>query len=64
MTEAEYTEKANEIERLLNDPRVPLDPTRIWSLLEEMTSHNACRAIPYDVEISGRSRIGIRPNTK
>jgi hypothetical protein len=37
MTEAEYARKLNELDRLLNDPDVPIEPSRIWSLLAEIS---------------------------
>jgi hypothetical protein len=35
----DYTRKLDELERLLNDPQVELDPARIWSLLGELSGH-------------------------
>ena len=32
MTDTEYAGKLDELERLLNDPEVPMQPSRIWSL--------------------------------
>jgi hypothetical protein len=39
MTDAEYERKLDEVDRILNDPDVPMEPSRIWSLLAEI----ACR---------------------
>ena len=36
MTEAEYASKLDELDRLLNDPDVPMEPARVWSLLAEI----------------------------
>ena len=36
MTEAEYAHKLAEIDRLLNDPDVPMQPSRVWTLLAEI----------------------------
>lgn len=33
----EYTEKLDELDHLLNDADVPMEPARIWSLLAELT---------------------------
>ena len=38
MTEAEYACKVDELERLLNDPDVPMEPGRVWSLLAELSA--------------------------
>ncbi len=37
MTEADYTSKLDELDRLLNDPDVPMEPGRVWSLLAELS---------------------------
>jgi hypothetical protein len=39
MVDADYIRKLDELERLLNDPCIPLDPVRIWSLLAEVSKH-------------------------
>lgn len=36
MTDAEYLRKLDELDRLLNDPDVPMEPARVWSLLAEI----------------------------
>ncbi len=36
MTETEYTTKLDELDHLLNDPDVPMEPSRVWSLLAEI----------------------------
>lgn len=37
MTE-EHTAKLDEVERLLNDPEVIMQPARVWRLLEEIAA--------------------------
>lgn len=37
MTDTEYDRKLDELDRLLNDPEVQMEPARIWSLLAEIT---------------------------
>ncbi len=37
MTSAEYARKLDELDRLLNDPDVPMQPDRIWSLLADVS---------------------------
>jgi len=39
MSTAEYSRKLDELERLLNDPDVPMQPDRIWSLLADVARH-------------------------
>jgi hypothetical protein len=36
MSAAEYRHKLDELDRLLNDPDVPMQPDRIWSLLADV----------------------------
>ena len=37
MSEAEFEAKLSELDRLLNDPDVRMDPHRVWSLLAEIS---------------------------
>jgi hypothetical protein len=37
MSTAEYSRKLDELDRLLNDPDVPIQPGRIWSLLADVS---------------------------
>jgi hypothetical protein len=39
MTDADYARKLDELDRLLNDPDVPMLPDRIWSLLADVAGH-------------------------
>ena len=41
MTETEYAHKLDELDRLLNDPDAPMEPSRIWSLLAEISSETS-----------------------
>lgn len=36
MTDPDYARKLDELDRLLNDPDVPMEPGRVWSLLAEI----------------------------
>ncbi len=47
MNDDEYGQKLDELDRLLNDPDVPMQPSRIWSLLAELSQR--------DGQIAGRS---------
>ena len=40
MTE-EHAAKLDEVERLLNDPEVVMQPGRVWSLLDEIATEQA-----------------------
>jgi hypothetical protein len=40
MTEEQYARKLDELDRLLNDPDVPMQPARIWSLLAELSEQD------------------------
>jgi hypothetical protein len=37
MSIAEYSRKLDELDRLLNDPDVPMEPDKIWSLLADVS---------------------------
>ncbi|MDR3538189.1 MAG: hypothetical protein P4L71_16970 [Acetobacteraceae bacterium] len=37
MTDDEYARKLDELDRLLNDPDVSMEPARVWSLLAEVS---------------------------
>ena len=41
MTDADYTLKLDEVERLLNDPDTRMEPARVWSLLDELARYHA-----------------------
>ena len=40
MTDLEYTRKLDELDHLLNDPDVPMQPARVWSLLTEIAGQD------------------------
>ena len=40
MTDADYTRKLAELDQLLNDPDVPMQPARVWALLAEISRHD------------------------
>jgi hypothetical protein len=37
MSITEYRRKLDELDRLLNDPDVPMEPDRIWALLADVS---------------------------
>jgi hypothetical protein len=40
MTEREYQAKLAELDRLLNDPEIRMDPDRVWALLAEISTQD------------------------
>lgn len=40
MTEAEYIAKLARLDRILNDPMVPLDPIEVWRLQSELAGYD------------------------
>lgn len=36
MNDSDYGRKLDELDRLINDPEVPIEPDRVWSLLAEL----------------------------
>lgn len=47
MTEMEYSRKVEELDRLLNDPTVPMQPDRIWSLLADVSRYESAKDRPH-----------------
>ena len=43
MTEADYSRKLDELDRLLNDPDTRLEPARVWALLAEVSRSQAAQ---------------------
>lgn len=41
MTQDEYARKLEELDHLLNDPDVPMDPSRVWSLLADLSDRGS-----------------------
>jgi hypothetical protein len=37
MTDDDYNSKLDELDHLLNDPDMPMEPARVWSLLAEIS---------------------------
>jgi hypothetical protein len=46
MSEAEIAQKTAELDRLLNDPGVRMDPHRVWALVQELKQPQAMQAPP------------------
>ena len=44
MTEREFQAKLAELDRLLNDPDVRMDPDRVWTLLAEISAQDLAGA--------------------
>lgn len=44
MTDTEYARKLDELDRLLNDPDVPMEPAKVWSLLAEIAQRDLAPA--------------------
>ena len=40
VSKADYRRKLDELDRLLNDPDVPMQPQRVWTLLAEISHHD------------------------
>jgi hypothetical protein len=52
MTEADYGRMLAELDRLLNDPDVPMQPARVWSLLAEILQRDHRAGAPASLMIS------------
>lgn len=44
MTDTDYETKLIELDRLLNDPDIPMEPDRVWSLLAEISRYDVGQA--------------------
>jgi len=40
VTDSEYAQRLDELDQLLNDPDVPMQPQRVWALLAEISQHD------------------------
>ena len=72
MTDAEYARKLDQLDRLLNDPDVPMEPAKVWSLLAELAQRDigstahfpepGLRSVPHggDQEFAVAFRAGDR----
>lgn len=52
MTDHEYARKLDELDRLLNDPDVPMDPSRVWSLLADLSRHEVPSPASHEARLS------------
>ncbi len=46
MDDQAYDQKLDELDRLLNDPDSQMEPSRVWSLLAEISRHDIAASIP------------------
>jgi hypothetical protein len=46
MQDPDLDNKLDELDRLLNDPDVPMQPARVWSLLAEISHHDLRQYAP------------------
>ena len=49
MLDVEYEQKLMELDRLLNDPDSPMEPSRVWALMAEISDYER------DADIGSRS---------
>jgi hypothetical protein len=60
MTAGEYLRKLDELDRLLNDPDVPMQPDRIWSLLADVSLPEVTPEIQSPVaSLTNRAEQGV-----
>lgn len=57
MSSTEYCRKLDELDRLLNDPDVPMQPVWIWSLLADVSRPELPPAAAGEVEFGRQARI-------
>jgi len=63
MTDDDYARKLDEVDRLLNDPDVPIQPALIWRLLAEVSEHElqAGTALSHATPLPSELRAETRP---
>lgn len=44
MTDSDYAQKLEQLDHLLNDPNVSMQPSLVWALLAEISRHDAAEA--------------------
>lgn len=52
MTEIEYSRKLEELDQLLNDPEVAMEPAKVWSLLAEIAQRDRAGRPPRPSHLS------------
>ncbi len=65
MSDSEYERKLDELDRLLNDPEIPMQPARVWSLLAEISRHHLqppARATPETSAFNEDPHVFLRDN--
>lgn len=55
MTDQDYDRKLDELDRLLNDPDVSMQPARIWSLLAELSMRDGTAPVAQSGALGSRS---------
>ena len=61
MTDHEYARRLDELDRLLNDPDVPMDPSRVWSLLADLSHDNGPGTIGHETRLATGLPPAARP---
>ncbi len=46
MDDRDYDSKLDELDRLLNDPDINMEPSKVWSLLAEISPHDTAAPVP------------------
>jgi hypothetical protein len=58
MTDTEYARKLDELDRLLNDPDVPMEPAKVWSLLAEIAQRDIASHASADLSMATTGMVG------
>lgn len=61
MPTPERAPELDELDRLLNDPDVPLDPMKIWSLLSDISKRYSALAAAEELNDHGERAIPPKP---
>jgi len=62
MTDHENARRLDELDRLLNDPDVPMDPARVWSLLADQSHHDGSNTTAHEARLATGLAPPARPS--
>jgi len=61
MTNHECARRLDELDRLLNDPDVAMDPSRVWSLLADLSHHDGPGTTGHETHLTTGLAQAARP---
>jgi hypothetical protein len=62
MNETDYARTLDELDRLLNDPDVPMQPGLIWRLLDKISNEGLLGVLTQPMPLSKKAAPEARPS--